>query len=202
VLFGSDMIRNTAGSYCERVNRFLMETQSDMAQLPSRPETYFAAKEKNGPHHSLRDSRNAVPQNTQGIAVPQRTDASGPSASSSGVRSSSRRYVPSVNGLQRIQLQLQTPPQGQESPAMIKMPLTSLTLTRENESADSVQTAVLIPSETANVPVVIPVARPAATERYQQKLTADRNDEWFTLCMTLNVLVALGLVCCAVRLLG
>ena len=98
VLFGSDMVRNTAGSFCERVNRFLMETQGDMAGLPSRPEAYFATKEENGPLHSLRESRNAVPRNTsqnntQSPDAPQRSDFTGSSAASLGVRPPSRRYV-------------------------------------------------------------------------------------------------------------
>ena len=58
VLFGSDMVQNTAGSYSERVNRFLQETQSAMSSLPARPETYFASIERNGPLRSLRESRN------------------------------------------------------------------------------------------------------------------------------------------------
>jgi hypothetical protein len=92
VLFGSDMVRNTAGSYCERVNRFLMETRSGIERLPSRPETHFASIEKNGPLYKLEESRNAVPQNTQTIMpVLQRSDFSGSSAY--GTRPSSRRYV-------------------------------------------------------------------------------------------------------------
>ena len=92
VLFGSDMVRNTAGSYSERVNRFLTETQSEMARLPERPESHFATIEKDGPIHSLRESRNAVPHV---IEVQQRSDFSSSSTPSFGVRSSSRRYVSS-----------------------------------------------------------------------------------------------------------
>ena len=199
VLFGSDMIRNTAGSYCERVNRFLMETQGKMAGLPSRPETHFATIEKNKPRHDIRESRNAVPQNTQSTTLPLRTDDSNPSASPSGIRSSSRRYAPPVNGLQRIQLQ--TPQQGQESPAMIKMPLTSLTLPWGIEPAKVTQTSYLIPSEETGTSVILPVARPGAAVRYRQKVTADQNDRLFTAYLSLNVLFAIGLTYCAVRLL-
>ena len=91
VLFGSDMIQHTAGSYCERVNRFLTDTQSAMAGLPSRPESHFATVEKNKPLHTLQESRNAVPRNTQSVVLPQRSDFLDSSAS--GVRSSSQRYV-------------------------------------------------------------------------------------------------------------
>ena len=90
VLFGSDMIRNTAGSFSGRVSLFLMDTQSEMARLPERPESHFASIEKNGPLHLLRDSRNAVPQMAE---VQQRADVSGASAPAFGMRSS-RRYAP------------------------------------------------------------------------------------------------------------
>ena len=93
VLFGSDMVRNTAGSYSGRVNRFLMEAQGEMARLPERPESHFATIERDGPLHSLRDSRNTVPQT---VEVQQRSDFSGASAPSFGPRSSSRRYVPPI----------------------------------------------------------------------------------------------------------
>ena len=94
VLFGSDMIQNTAGSYSGRVNHFLTATQSEMARLPDRPESYFAAIEEGGPHYSLRESRNAVPQTAE---VQQRPDLSGSSVPTLfGIRSSSRRYIPSV----------------------------------------------------------------------------------------------------------
>ena len=81
VLFGSDMIRNTAGSHCDRVSRFLIEAQNGMARLPVRPETYFASIETEGPLQSLRETRNAVPQNAN-AAVLQRMDYTVPSAPS------------------------------------------------------------------------------------------------------------------------
>jgi S1-C subfamily serine protease len=100
VLFGSDLIRNTAGSYCGRVNRFLSETQDRMVGLPSRPETHFAAIEKNGPVRSLSESRNATPPVT---TTPQQPVFFGSSASSFGVPSTSRRYVPPVLNEPRVQ---------------------------------------------------------------------------------------------------
>lgn len=123
VLFGSDMIRNTAGSCCERVNRFLMETRPEIERLPDSPLTYFAAIEKNGPFYSLRESRNVVLQNT----TLQRTDFTGSSASSFGVRSSSQRYVAPT--IEQPRIPQQTPQQkgllqkGQES-AIPVAPLT------------------------------------------------------------------------------
>ena len=93
VLFGSDLVQNTAGSYSGRVNHFLMATQSEMERLPERPESRFAAIEKDGPLHSLRDSRNAVSQTAE---VQQRADLSGSPGPSVGIRASSRRYLPSI----------------------------------------------------------------------------------------------------------
>jgi len=93
VLFGSDMVQNTAGSYSERVNRFLMETRTGMVRLPERPETYFASIEKEGPVQSLRESRNVVPQHTSAAVMP-RADYTGASASSNAARTPAQRYVP------------------------------------------------------------------------------------------------------------
>ena len=93
VLFGSDLIRNTAGSYCGRVNRFLSETQEKMAGLPKCPETHFATVEKNGPVRSLSESRNVTPPV---VTSPLQSGFSGSSASSFGIPSTSRRYVPTV----------------------------------------------------------------------------------------------------------
>ena len=93
VLFGSDMVRNTAGSYSGRVNLFLAATQSKLEGLPERPESHFATIEKNGPVHSLRESLNAVPQT---VEVQPRSNISGGAVPSFGIRSSSRRYASSV----------------------------------------------------------------------------------------------------------
>jgi len=101
VLFGSDLVRNTAGSYNGRVNRFLSETQNRMAGLPNRPETLFASIEKNGPVHLLSESRNVTPPVT---TPPSQSDFSDSSASSFGIPSSSRRYVsPALNEQPRFQ---------------------------------------------------------------------------------------------------
>jgi len=101
VLFGSDLIRNTAGSYCGRVNRFLLETQNTMAGLPNRPETHFATIETNGPVRSLSESRNATPPVS---AIPQQAEFFGSSATSFGIPSISRRYVsPVLNEQPRFQ---------------------------------------------------------------------------------------------------
>ena len=103
VLFGSDMIRNTAGSYSERVQRFLRETQGEIKALPTKPESLFASIEKEGPIHSLRDSRHTIPQNVMpnvSQRIPQPSpDNANPALTSQAleswnVRSSSRRYVP------------------------------------------------------------------------------------------------------------
>ena len=193
VLFGSDMIRNTAGSYCERVNRFLMEAHSEMNRLPERPETHFATIEKNGPIRSLQESRHAVPQN---VEVPQRSDVSGSSEASFGVRSSPRRYVFPVSN-ERSRIQLQAPPRGQEPPAMITMPLMSFTPTQRLEPANVVQT---VPLEPVSLPV-IPAADQHVADRYRVKLAADQEDALFLMFMSFNVFCAAGLTFFAVRLL-
>ncbi|MDR1963024.1 MAG: serine protease [Planctomycetaceae bacterium] len=97
VLFGSDMIRNTAGSYCERVNRFLNQTRSSMESLPRRPEVYFASIEQGGPRRLLSDSLNTVPIEQQKTKVSQqrRADFAG-SSMSFGTRSGSLRYTQPV----------------------------------------------------------------------------------------------------------
>jgi hypothetical protein len=198
VLFGSDMIRNTAGTYCERVNRFLTDAQEAMVGQPSRPETLFAATEKDGPRYSLRESRNAVPKSTT-QAAPQRAESTSSSVSPiGGVRSSSRRYVlPGNNGKLRIQQSI--PLRGQEASAGIRIPLTSLT--PADQSTKIVQTAYLASSETTNMTIVIPVASSTAVDRYPLKLAADRRDGMFTMFMSMNVLFAVGLACLAVRVL-
>ncbi len=111
VLFGSDMVRNTAGSGCERVMRFLGQARGTLNSLPSRPEEHFARIERGKPKHGLLTSRNAVvtspvtsPASTQPkMASPSYQppllrrggDVAG-SATSFGVRSDSRRYVQSA----------------------------------------------------------------------------------------------------------
>ena len=214
VLFGSDMVRNTAGSYCERVNRFLMDAQEEMAGLPSRPETHFASKEKDGPLHDLRESRNIVPQNV----TSQRSDVSSPSTSSSfGVRSSPRRYVQPVSGEQpRVPQQQPAPQRGQGSSATLGMPLSSLSplqgvpaadwaenapkFGRSVQPAKVVQTAHLVPLE-ALAPMTFHLADSSVSDRHLLKLSADRSDRFLTLFLVLNVLAAVGLTCVALRLL-
>lgn len=57
VLFGSDMVMNTAGSYWGRVNLFLTDAAPLFQYLPPKPEVYFASIEKDGPRHYLNKSR-------------------------------------------------------------------------------------------------------------------------------------------------
>jgi hypothetical protein len=220
VLFGSDMIRNTAGSYSERVNRFLVATKSKMEGLPSRPETYFAMKEKNGPVHSLQDSRNAAPQSP---VAPQTSAVIGSSSSSFGVRSTSgsQRYVPPVtNGQPRIPQQTPLPRQETSTPS--KPPLTSLTPVQTSpaprieqaswaetspkfgksiQPTKLAQTAYLKPLEPVSTTMPMSEYRLKDPDRYQLKVSADRNDQSFAYFMALNVCLAVGLSCFAVRLL-
>ena len=96
VLFGSDMIRNTAGSYCGRVRQFLLRSTPLLNRLPAQPEVYFASIEKDGPKRQLRETVNFVPADAiASIAAPSVVDIAGSSSSSFGVRSNSRRYVQS-----------------------------------------------------------------------------------------------------------
>ena len=214
VLFGSDMIRNTAGSYCERVNRFLMETRTEMDRLPPRPETHFATIEKNGPLHSLKESRNVTSQNT----VLQHSDFSGSSASSFGVRSS-RRYVPLEHSVpsESSRIQQSTQPRKQESTTTGK-PL-SLSLPEQRTQSASwadvspmvgmsfqpakiIQTVHLTPLEVISPVIVVPsVTSQFSADRYTLRLSADRSDILFTLFMAFNVFIAAGLAYFAVRLL-
>ena len=220
VLFGSDMIQHTAGSYSERVNRFLMETKNKVEGLPVRPETHFATVEKNGPAHTLHDSRNAAPQSA---VAPRRSDVSGSSASSFGVRStsSSRRYVPPISTDRPPLLQQQAPQRVQESSATTKTPLTSLIpmqlppipkieqaawaesspkFGRSVQPAKLAQAAFQKPLAPISEPIPVSLHNPI-DNRYQLKLSADRNDLLFTLFMALNVGFAVGLTYFAVRLL-
>lgn len=96
VLFGSDMVRNTAGSYCGRVSQFLLRATPMLNRLPARPEVYFASIEKEGPKRQLRETINIVPaEAVASVAAPSVVDIAGSSSSSFGVRSNSRRYVQS-----------------------------------------------------------------------------------------------------------
>ncbi|MDR2756494.1 MAG: serine protease [Planctomycetaceae bacterium] len=98
VLFGSDMVRSTAGSYCERVNRFLNQTRASMESLPPRPEVYFASIEQGGPRHLLSESINPAVVLEKTTASPQqqrRADLAG-SSMSFGTHSGSRRYTQPV----------------------------------------------------------------------------------------------------------
>ncbi|MDR2116314.1 MAG: serine protease [Planctomycetaceae bacterium] len=104
VLFGSDMVRSTAGSYCERVNRFLNQTRAAMETLPSRPEVYFSTIEQGGPRHLLNESSNSAAvtekpmissQQQQQQQQQRRADLAG-SSMSFGTHSGSRRYTQSV----------------------------------------------------------------------------------------------------------
>ena len=221
VLFGSDMVRNTAGSYCMRVNRFLMETYNEMAaaELPNRPETHFASKEKDGPLHSLRESRNILPPNT----TSQRSTVPASPVSPSGVRSSNRRFSPPVSvELPRIPQQVSppiAPDQQIPSPtAPVNVPFsllpplqelqpvaaawaeTSSKIGRSVQPTKVIQTAHLVPLEALS-PTMLPSLETSVVDRYLLKLSADRRDILFTLFLSLNVFTAAGLTFFAVRLL-
>ena len=96
VLFGSDMVQHTAGSYCGRVSQFLLRSQTMWNRLPTQPEVYFASIEKDGPKRQLHETVNFVPGDAiVSVAAPSVVDIAGSSSSSFGVRSNSRRYVQS-----------------------------------------------------------------------------------------------------------
>lgn len=92
VLFGSDMVRNTAGSYCQRVSRFLGQTRSELDRLPKRPEEFFVSVEPNGPKRQLADSLNVVPtKQMYAETMKKNVDVGG--TGGFGIRSPSRRYI-------------------------------------------------------------------------------------------------------------
>lgn len=70
VLFGSDMVKNTAGSCCERVNRFLHQARPLLENLPRRPEVHFAQTEPQGPRHPLIDSLSNPARTKETFSVP------------------------------------------------------------------------------------------------------------------------------------
>ena len=176
--------------------------------MPSRPETHFASKEKEGPRHELRETRNITPQNT----ASQRSSAPGPTAS--GVRSTNRR-LPVSN--EQSPVQRQAPPVPQWTVPTGMMPFSSLPHQQERQSVEAawagttpkttgkyiqpakvVQTAHLVPLESLGP---IPSLEPSVMDRYLLKLSADRRDVFFTLFMSLNVFAAVGFTYFAVRLL-
>ena len=209
VLFGSDMVRHTAGSYCVQVNRFLSETRPEIERLPNRPETCFASIEQNGPLYSLRESRYAVPQNiplnatsqntsqnnTSQNTAPQRSEFSGSSSSSFGIRPSSRRYAAPASGEQpHTQQQVPQQRQGTATPGT---PISSLLPIQGMQPVSVVQVARRTPYQEISPAM----EHFTAIERYQLKLFTDRNDLFFTLFMPLNACLALGLSCIAIRFL-
>lgn len=97
VLFGSDMIRNTAGSFCRRVDLFLREAVPLMQNLPEQPETHFAAIEQGGPRVQLNLTANSALRQTA-PTKPERPMGDIAGSSSFGVRSGSRRYFSNAPG--------------------------------------------------------------------------------------------------------
>lgn len=93
VLFGSDMIRNTAGSYCLRVNRFLSQARSELDQLPKQPESRFVVVEPNGPKRQLQDTVHVVPSKALLADNAPRRSSDLVGTGGFGVRSPSRRYT-------------------------------------------------------------------------------------------------------------
>jgi hypothetical protein len=185
VLFGSDMVRNTAGSYCERVNRFLMETRSVMEGLPARPETCFASIEKNGPLHKLRDSRNAVPQNAvPGIQQPPQQGMQRSQNTAPGIP---------LSALQPSEL---LPLQGME-PALAE---SSPKIGASYQPVNVVQVAHLIPLEPLRPVRLLAMASPGV-ERYPSKLYSEQGDPVFSWFLSINAILAVGLTFFAVRLL-
>jgi len=183
--------------------------------LPSRPETHFASKEKEGPRHELRETRNISPQNQN--TASQRSSAPGPAAP--GVRSATRRFSLPVSS-EQPPVQRQAP--SQQTPqwsAPTGMPFSSLPPLPERQPVEAawadtapkttgkyvqpatvVQTAHLVPLE-PHGPMWMPSLEPSVLDRYLLKLSADRKDVFFTLFMSLNILAAVGFTYFAVRLL-
>ncbi|MDR3199726.1 MAG: serine protease [Planctomycetaceae bacterium] len=156
VLFGSDMVRSTAGSYCERVNRFLNQTRSSMESLPPRPEVYFASIEQGGPRHHLSESINPAVVTEQPVVSSQqrRADLAG-SSMSFGAHSGSRRYTqpqptpPSsfsvfekkIDEIQTSQPNSTRSEKTGNSPAVPETPLTPLSFESNPATSHGVRTA-------------------------------------------------------------
>lgn len=96
VLFGSDMVQNTAGSHCQRVSRFLSQTRFELEKLPLRPEIYFSSVEPQGPRYQLSETVHSVPAEAVASMPATRRSVDFGGSSSFGVRSSSRRYTQPV----------------------------------------------------------------------------------------------------------
>ncbi|MGL4595802.1 MAG: S1 family peptidase, partial [Thermoguttaceae bacterium] len=93
VLFGSDMKQNTAGSHCQRVQRFLQEAKTSLQILPGRPEMYFAGVERGGPRHQLTESFRPFTIDAGEQEPPRRRMGTfAGSTSSFGIQSVPRRY--------------------------------------------------------------------------------------------------------------
>ena len=100
VLFGSDMIRNTAGSHCIRVSKFLVPANEKLEKIPFQPELLFATVEPDGPKHSLRESKNVVPAKlassepiSRNPELQRRNSTLDNTGSGFGVRQPSKRYT-------------------------------------------------------------------------------------------------------------
>lgn len=89
VLFGSDMVHNTAGSCNKRVNLFLEQARTKLTQLPPYPETYFASIEPAGPKRQLAETQHI---NSESPALDRPVHSGGVSGSSNsfGVRPSTQ----------------------------------------------------------------------------------------------------------------
>jgi hypothetical protein len=209
VLFGSDMVRNTAGTYCERVFRFLNESYPGMEKLPTQPEIYFSTIERDGPRHSLLESRHAVPPTTQ---TQRNVDISG-SSSSFGVRSLSRSSFqnPRPVTISMPNEQPQAPPaKPHESMAPIP-PLTYLTPSGNVKPAvyngkyaaaypsdNIVQTGHFIPKS-----MVFHVLSPSLNSPRERGLTAisERTEHHPALLPVMTFFIMIGFAAIAVRLL-
>ncbi|MDR3233258.1 MAG: serine protease [Planctomycetaceae bacterium] len=239
VLFGSDMVQFTAGSYSGRVNRFLNTTREAMQRLPERPETFFALIETDGPKYSLQFSSMLTPSANRRTARPANI------GDNIGSRSAARKQDASSPSWQQP-LQ-QSPP----LPRIKGMMIPNDAKQRVSRKADETAFAVNLPVLPANIQPavwsdaeskvgslflpskgVVPSgivqtgitqtsisaafssgtafsdtaggsAKTAVKQRhYGMKLFADKRERHWTLFLAGNIILGIGLVTFAVRLLN
>ncbi|MDR0521289.1 MAG: serine protease [Planctomycetaceae bacterium] len=205
VLFGSDMVSNTAGSFCERVNRFLMETSAYVERLPARPETHFAGIEKGGPFHSLRESRDFRPQPVPvpPVSVPVRHYVQPPASSPPGIPPAARISAQSAAVFAHISDHPVPAHDVSDHHRRHPHPVQPILL------ADLVSPAVSTASppaiaQTSHLVPLMPLTADADLPEpvYTVRVFADRRSAPLTMFILCNMLLGIGLSFAAVRLIA
>ncbi|MDR3181622.1 MAG: serine protease [Planctomycetaceae bacterium] len=204
VLFGSDMVQFTAGSYSGRVNRFLNSTTEQMQRLPDRPESFFAMIETNGPKYSLQFSSALTPSFERRTAKPANVGISLPPSKSiaipADVKQPSTTKEPEVMTSAKTSASSVNLPSLTVKPAVWSEPEGKIGSLFQPSRGGIIQTGL-----TAKEPEVITAAdskKPVKHRHYGMKIFADKRDWHWTLFLAGNVIIGAGLVTIAVRLLN